>query len=59
MELLVLYGSQTGTAQDYAETIYLDAIMKGLQANVMSLNDFAKVYDQYSFICTLRALAEI
>lgn len=41
--LLILYGSQTGTAQEYAESIYLEATMKGMQADTMSLNDYVKV----------------
>ncbi len=42
-KLLILYGSQTGTAQEYAESIYLEATMRGMSANVMSLNDYTKV----------------
>ncbi len=40
LDLLILYGSQTGQAQEYAEEFYLEATMKGMHARLMSLNDF-------------------
>lgn len=39
LELLILYGSQNGTAQDYAETIYLEATMSSYKASLKSLNE--------------------
>lgn len=36
----VLYGSETGTAQDVAEQIWKSAKRKGLQSTVSSLNDY-------------------
>lgn len=41
--ILVTYGSQTGTAQEYAENIYLEGTMKGLRVRLLPLNDFLKV----------------
>lgn len=43
VKLLILYGSQTGTAQEYAENVYLEATMKGMQADIIALNDYVKV----------------
>ena len=42
-DLLILYGSQTGQAQEYAEELYLEAAMKGMHVRLMSLNDFHHV----------------
>lgn len=46
VRLLILYGSQTGTAQEYAESVYLETTMKGMQVDIMSLNDYVKVFDE-------------
>ncbi|XP_012063094.1 PREDICTED: NADPH-dependent diflavin oxidoreductase 1 [Atta cephalotes] len=40
MVIRVLYGSETGTAQDVAEQIWKSAKRKGLQSTVSSLNDY-------------------
>jgi sulfite reductase alpha subunit-like flavoprotein len=37
--LLVTYGSQNGTSQDYAENLYLEATMKGIRTRIMTLNE--------------------
>ena len=41
--LLVLYGSQSGSAQGIAKSLKKEAAGKGFQARVMELNDYAKV----------------
>jgi len=48
--ILVLYGSQTGTAQDVAERIERDAVRRHLLANVKSL-------DQYDIVCVASMLS--
>lgn len=35
----MLYGSQNGTAQDYAETVYLESTMASYEATIKSLNE--------------------
>ncbi|KYN01720.1 NADPH-dependent diflavin oxidoreductase 1 [Cyphomyrmex costatus] len=40
MMILVLYGSETGTAQDVAEQIWKSAKRKGLRSTVSSLDDY-------------------
>ena len=43
--LLVVYGSQNGTAQDYAETVYLKAMAEGgLQVRLLTLNEYRRVW---------------
>lgn len=43
--LLVTYGSQNGTAQDYAETVYLKAMAEGgFQVRLLTLNEYRRVW---------------
>lgn len=47
--LLVLYGSQTGTAQDVAERIFRDASVRGYsRVDVMAMDD----YNYSDCLCT-------
>uniref|UniRef100_A0A146M198 NADPH-dependent diflavin oxidoreductase 1 n=1 Tax=Lygus hesperus TaxID=30085 RepID=A0A146M198_LYGHE len=38
--LLILYGSETGTAQDAAERLWRQAVQRGLETRVMAMDDF-------------------
>lgn len=40
MRITILYGSETGTAQDVAEQIWKTAKRKGLESNVFAMNDY-------------------
>lgn len=40
MKITILYGSETGTAQDVAEQIWKNAKRKGLESNVSAMNDY-------------------
>ena len=42
--LTVLYGSQTGTAQDVAERIGREARRRHFKAHVMAIDDYEKVF---------------
>ncbi len=43
MAVDILYGSQTGTAQGYAEAVYLEATMRRLAATLQTLDSFYHV----------------
>ena len=45
--IVILYGSQTGTAQDVAERIERDAVRRHLLVSTKSL-------DQYDIVCVAR-----
>jgi len=47
-KVLVLYGSETGTAQDVAERINREAKCHHFTSRVMALNDYPMVH----FYCT-------
>lgn len=40
MRLLILYGSQTGTAEEYAERIARDAYIRGIEYHLSSMNEY-------------------
>jgi sulfite reductase alpha subunit-like flavoprotein len=40
ISLLILYGSETGTAQDVAETLWRDARRRRLQVRLMAMDDY-------------------
>lgn len=44
-KLLVTYGSQNGTAQDYAETLYLEASIKGYSVRLLTLDEYCSDLD--------------
>ena len=58
--LLILYGSQTGTAQDVAEKIYREAKRRHLTAKVMSLDSYDIVSNiSNNFYCVLYPLSHV
>lgn len=41
-KLVAAYGSQNGTAQEYAETVYLEGTMKGYSVRLLTLDELRK-----------------
>lgn len=39
--LLILYGSETGTAQDFAESLWREARLRKISSQVMAMDDYS------------------
>jgi len=52
-EITVLYGSQTGTAQEVAERIAREARRRHFNTNLTALDDFQMVKDSFFFLLLL------
>jgi flavodoxin len=47
-KVLILYGSQTGTAQELADDLYLEVCSRNLKPQIFTLNEFySKVFILY------------
>lgn len=61
-KLLILYGSQTGTAQDFAERIWREAKQFNLQAPIKCMDEYAirnLIYEKLVvFICATTGQGE-